>query len=49
VMSLALLGRFVSTNLDGTAPTTILPMIVEAVTITLLDLACHAFGKSTQV
>lgn len=48
LMSLALLGRFVSIALDGTAPTTVLPMMVEAVTIGLLSLARNAFGKSIQ-
>lgn len=48
LMSLALLGRFVSIALDGTAPTTLLPMMVEAVTIALLGLAYRTFGKSTQ-
>lgn len=48
LMSLALFGRFVSIALDGTAPTTFLPMMVEAVTIGLLSLASNAFGKSPQ-
>ena len=48
LMSLALFGRFVSIALDGTAATTFLPIIVEAVTIALLSLARNAFGKSTQ-
>lgn len=48
LMSLALFGRFVSIALDGTAPTTFLPMMVEAVTIALLSLASNVFGKATQ-
>lgn len=48
LLSLALLGRFVSIVLDGTAPTTVPPMIVEAAMIALLGLAYRAFGKSPQ-
>ena len=48
LMSIALFGRFVSIALDGTAPTTLFPMMVEAVTIALLILASNTFGKSAQ-
>lgn len=48
LLTLALLGRFVSIAFDGTVPTTVPPMIVEAAMIALLGLAYHAFGKSAQ-
>jgi hypothetical protein len=48
LMSIALFGRFVSIALDGTAPTTLFPMMVEAVTIALLILAYRAFGKPAE-
>jgi len=48
LLTFALLGRFVSIALDGTAPTTVPPMIIEAVMIALLGLAYNAFGKPTQ-
>ena len=48
LLTLALLGRFVSIAFDGTAPTTVPPMIVEAAMIALLGLAYHAFGKPAQ-
>lgn len=46
LLTFALLGRFVSIALDGTAPTTIPPMIAEATMIALLGLAYRTFGKS---
>ena len=46
LLTFALLGRFVSIALDGTAPTTIPPMIVEAAMIALLGLAYRTFGKA---
>ena len=48
LLTFALIGRFVSIAFDGTAPTTVPPMIVEAAMIALLGLAYYAFGKSTQ-
>jgi hypothetical protein len=49
LLTFALLGRFVSIALDGTAPTTVPPMIAEAVMIALLALAYRTFGKPTQL
>lgn len=48
LLTFALLGRFVSIALDGTAPTTVPPIIAEAVMIALLGVAYNAFGKPTQ-
>jgi hypothetical protein len=48
LLTIALLGRFVSIAFDGTATTTAPPMFVEAAMIALLGLAYHAFGKSAQ-
>ena len=48
LLTFALLGRFVSIAFDGTAPTTVPPMIAEAVMIALLGVAYNAFGKPTQ-
>ena len=48
LLTFALLGRFVSIALDGTAPTTVPPMIAEAVMIALLGQAYRTFGKPTQ-
>ena len=48
LLTFALLGRFVSIAYDGTAPTTVPPMIAEAVMIALLGLAYNAFEKPTQ-
>jgi hypothetical protein len=45
LLTFALLGRFVSIALDGTAPTTVPPMIIEAAMIGLLGLAYRTFGK----
>jgi hypothetical protein len=42
---IALLGRFVSIGLDGTASTTFAPMIAEAVMIALLVFARKIFTK----
>ena len=48
LLTFALLGRCVSIAFDGTAPTTVPPMIVEAVMIALLGLAYRAFGEPTK-
>jgi len=48
LLTFALLGRFISIAIDGTAPTTIPPMIVEAAMIALLVLAYYAYGKPPQ-
>ena len=45
LLTFALLGRFVSIALDGTAPTTVPPIIIEAAMIGLLGLAYRTFGK----
>lgn len=45
LLSIALLGRFVSIGLDGTASTTFAPMIAEAVMIGLLVFARKIFTK----
>ncbi len=45
LLSVALFGRFVSIALDGTAPTTLPPMIAEAVMIACLSVAYRVFGK----
>ena len=45
LLTLALIGRFLSIAFDGTAPTTFQPMIVEATMAALLVLAIRAFGK----
>lgn len=47
LLAIALLGRFVSIGLDGTAPTTFPPMIAEAVMIGLLVFARKIFNQST--
>jgi hypothetical protein len=48
LLTFALFGRFLSIALDGTAPTTFPPMIVEATMVALLVLAIRAFGKTPQ-
>ena len=48
LLTFALFGRFISIAFDGTAPTTVPPMIAEATMIVLLGLAYKAFGKSAQ-
>ncbi len=46
LLGFALFGRFVSVALDGTAPTTFAPMIVEAVMLAVLIFARRTFGKA---
>ena len=43
LLALALFGRFVSIALDGTAPTTVPPMIVEAVMLAILAVGYRVF------
>jgi hypothetical protein len=47
LLGLALSGRFVSIALDGVVPTTLPPMIAEAVMIVILIVARRAFAKPT--
>ncbi len=45
LLTTALFGRFVSIALDGSTPTTVPPMIAEAVMIACLVVAYRVFGK----
>jgi hypothetical protein len=47
LLGIAIFGRFVSLALDGTAPTTFLPMIAEAVMIGLLLIGYRSLSQST--
>jgi Domain of unknown function (DUF4345) len=45
MLGLALFGRFVSIAVDGMAPTTVAPMVAEAVMIAILALGWRRFGN----